>query len=207
MNNGKPTFWTSDWHLGHEKAIELDQRPFKDLFHMHQVLVNNFNACVPKDGVTYFLGDFAMYMNQDDLGRLLAYLNGTKVCVLGNHDANMTKMYRLGFDVVLNAATIYVAQQRVTMSHCPLLGVFREDTTGMKGAMPGDNWHGERKQGRFTVRDEGQFHLHGHIHSPNGGKSQKILGRQYDVGAPANGYRPVSISQIESWIAKYGRAT
>jgi calcineurin-like phosphoesterase family protein len=77
----------------------------------------------------------------------------------------------------------------------------------MKGYVQGDNWHGEHRQQAYSVADEGQFHLHGHIHSPNGGKSQKILGRQYDVGVPANGYRPVSISQIESWIAKYGRAT
>jgi calcineurin-like phosphoesterase family protein len=205
MNSQKPQFWTSDWHLGHEKAIELDSRPFRNLDHMHEVLINNFNSIVPKDGVTYFLGDFGMYLSIEALAEILDRLNGTHVCILGNHDANMTKMYRMGFDVVLNAAVTYIAQQRVTMSHCPLFGVYREKTEGMRGAMPGDNWHGERKQGRFTVKDEGQFHLHGHIHSPNRGLSEKILGKQYDVGAPANGYRPVSISQIESWIAKYGR--
>ena len=70
-----------------------------------------------------------------------------------------------------------------------------------------ENWHGEEKQMRngFSVWDNGQFHLHGHIHSPNSGKSVKVLNKQYDVGVDANKFRPVSISEIESWIAKYGR--
>ena len=75
------------------------------------------------------------------------------------------------------------------------------------------NWHGEDKQfdKGFSLPDFGQFHLHGHIHSPNVDdidgkpKSQKILGKQYDVGVDANKYKPVSISVIESWVAKYGR--
>ena len=200
----KNQFYTSDWHLGHVRCLELDQRPFRNLDHMHEVLVNNYNACVGPNDICYFLGDTGL-CKAEVVAQILGQLNGTKVCILGNHDQNLTKMYRMGFDVVLNSATVYIAQKRVTMSHCPLRGVFREDTTGMKGAMPGDNWHGEHRQNEFSITDEGQFHLHGHIHSPNGGKSQKILGRQYDVGVPANGYRPVSISQIESWIAKYGR--
>lgn len=197
-------FFTSDWHLGHANAIRLDNRPFRDLKHMHQVLINNYNSTVPKNGVCYFLGD----IGQGDkavLRDLIGQLNGTKICVLGNHDSGVNSMYNLGFDVVLNSAIIYVAGARVTLSHCPLRGVFREDVTGMKGGCDGDNWHGEHKHRPLSVTDEGQFHLHGHIHSPNGGKSEKILGRQRDVGVPANGYRPVSISEIESWIAKFGR--
>jgi calcineurin-like phosphoesterase family protein len=88
------------------------------------------------------------------------------------------------------------------MSHCPLRGVFREDVSDMRGAKEGDMWHGEHKNQAWSVENEGQFHLHGHIHSPNGGKSTKILNRQYDVGVPANAYRPVPISAIEAWIDK-----
>ena len=96
--------------------------------------------------------------------------------------------------------------EKVTMSHCPLMGVWREDTTNMRGANPDnpENWHGEhrRKHQNCSMFDDGQFHLHGHIHSrKNKPTSQKILGRQYDVGVTANKYQPVSISQIESWIA------
>lgn len=204
MKDRKSTFFTSDWHIGHAKSLEFDSRPFSSLDHMHRVLINNFNASVSSDAITYFLGDVGL-CSGTTIKDVISKLNGTKVLVLGNHDKSHNSMYNAGFDVVLNAATLYISNQKVTMSHCPLLGVYREDTTEMRGAIPGANWHGEHKQQQFSVSDEGQFHLHGHIHSPNGGKSQKILGRQYDVGVVGNNYRPVSISEIESWISKYGR--
>lgn len=204
MTDRKLIFFTSDWHVGHQNCLHLDSRPFTDLDHMHRVLINNFNSTVPQGSVTYFLGDMGL-CSGTKIAEVLTQLNGTKVLILGNHDKNSSAMYRMGFDVVLNSATIYVCEQKVTMSHCPLRGVFREDVSGMKGAMPGAMWHGDHKQHKYSVNDEGQMHLHGHIHSPNGGKSQRILDRQFDVGVCANKFRPVSISEIESWIAKYGR--
>ena len=86
------------------------------------------------------------------------------------------------------------------MTHCPLRGLYREDTSGMRNCDGTENWHNEHKNAKYSVENAGQFHLHGHIHSPNSGKSTKILGRQYDVGVPANNYCPVSIGVIESWI-------
>jgi calcineurin-like phosphoesterase family protein len=197
-------FVTSDWHVGHANVLKFDNRPFTDLVHMHRVLVNNFNSCVPEGSVSYFLGDMG-FGNAELLRGIVQSLNGTKVLILGNHDKGQNAMLNMGFDVVLNSAMLYIAGQRVTMSHCPLRGVYRENVIGMKGGKEGENWHGETKQQRFSITDEGQFHLHGHIHSPNGGKSERILGKQMDVGVAANRYRPVSISEIESWIAKYGR--
>lgn len=198
----KLIFFTSDLHIGHARSIELDARPFTDLDHMHRVLVNNFNATVPPGSVTYFLGDVGLCKGST-IADIIKQLNGTKVLILGNHDKAHNAMYNMGFDVVLNTATLYIAGERVTMSHCPLKGVWRENTESMKGAMPGAMWHGDHKNLKYTVADEGQYHLHGHIHSPNHGKSEKTLGRQYDVGVPANKYRPISISEIESWIAKH----
>lgn len=142
--------------------------------------------------------------NSELLTKLIAKLNGTKVLILGNHDKGHNAMYSCGFDVVLNSATLWIAGREVTMSHCPLRGVFREDVTGMRGAVEGDNWHGESKHKQYSVDDHGQFHLHGHIHSGPANNKPKIEDRQFDVGMPANDYRPVSISVIESWIAKYG---
>lgn len=168
---------------------------------MHSELIRRFNNTVPVDGLTYFLGDVQTH-STELTKNVLSQMNGTKVLVVGNHDKNYNSCYNAGFDVVLHNATIYIQNQKVTMSHCPLTGTFREDTSDMKGSTPGENWHGEKKNERFSVKDEGQFHLHGHIHSPNNGKSEKILLRQMDVGVPANGYRPVHINQVESWIMK-----
>ena len=203
MSNRKPTFFTADWHCFHANSIKFDNRPFRDVEHMHKVLVNNYNAIVPPSGVCYFLGDMGMGPS-GEMKSFLAQLNGTKILVLGNHDKGTNSMYNIGFDVVLHGAMTYIAGERVTMSHCPLLGVYREDTTGMKRTDGTENWHGESREThqKLSFTDEGQFHLSGHIHSPNSGKSQRTLGRQMDVGVVANDYRPVSISKIESWIAQ-----
>lgn len=204
MSRSKKLFFTSDWHVGHQNVLKFDSRPFQDLSDMHRVLINNYNSSVGPNDICYFLGDMGL-TNASTLKDVVTKLQGTKVLILGNHDKGTNSMYDAGFDVVLNAATLYIANERVTLSHCPLPGIRREDTLGMKGSKEGENWHGESRQLAYVVPNEGQFHLHGHIHSPNGGKSVKILDKQYDVGVPANNYRPVSISQIESWIAIYKR--
>lgn len=192
-------FFTSDWHLFHTNVIKFDNRPFKDIDHMHRVLINNYNSCVKEKDVCYFLGDIGMG-NSEGIKNIINKLNGTKICIVGNHDKGYQALYGMGFNVVLHNATIYLGRNKITMSHCPLLGVKREDTSQMRNCTGEENWHGEHKNEKYSVKDEGQLHLHGHIHSPNGGKSSKILDRQMDVGVAANNYFPVSISQIESWI-------
>lgn len=197
----KPIFFTSDWHINHSNSIRFDNRPFRGLDDMHENLIRRYNAQVPENGICYFLGDIATGPTEI-IHSVISRLNGIKVVIVGNHDKPTTAMYNCGFDVVLNNATITVCGQLVTMSHCPLPGLFREDTSTMLGKTEGENWHGESRNVDYTVPNQGQFHLHGHIHSPNRGKSQKILGRQYDVGVPANKYTPVSIGEIDSWISK-----
>lgn len=202
MSNGrKPTFFTADWHIGHANSIKFDNRPFQDVGEMHRALIRNYNAQVPENGICYFLGDIATH-NSDLTKDILSKLRGTKVIIVGNHDKNSNALYLMGFDVVLNNATIYIQGERVTMSHCPLRGVFREDVSDMKGAKEGDNWHGEHKNQAFSIEKHDDWHIHGHVHSPNGGKSTKILDNQFDCGVVANKYRPVPISEIEAWISR-----
>jgi calcineurin-like phosphoesterase family protein len=194
-------YWTSDWHIGHKNVLAFDNRPFKDLDEMHTVLIKNFNMFVPDHGITYFLGDMGLCSN-GLLKSVIDQLKGTKILVRGNHDGKMDSMYNAGFDVVIDKAQITIGKTIITMSHCPLYDVYRENTFDMKGANGTENWHGEGKhRNKYTFEDFGQAHLHGHIHSPNGGKSQKILGNQYDIGVCANKYKPVSFDTIQSFIS------
>ena len=190
-------YWTSDWHCHHVRCLEFDNRPFSTVGHMHQVLINNYNASVSEHDTCYFLGD--MYWGQvTDLAKIINQLNGTKILLLGNHDGSVGAMKKAGFDVIMNMAAITIGGQLVTMSHCPLRDTFREDTSKMSRSSKGEPWHGHDKNQNFSWPNFGQFHLHGHCHSK---PENKILGRQFDVGVPGNSYRPVSQSQIESWIA------
>lgn len=202
----KNSFFTADWHIGHENAIKFDQRPFKSVDHMHRVLINNYNSTVGSNDICYFLGDIGCGKG-DTVKKVMSQLNGTKILIIGNHDKKGRQFWMsCGFAVVLNSAAIHINKDLVTMTHCPLRGIWREDVTNMRGATPGDNWHGESKHNRFSIPDYGQFHLHGHIHSgPHRDDKKTILGKQFDVGVVANKYTPVSISRIESWVAKYGR--
>lgn len=191
-------FFTSDWHIGHANVLGFDARPFRDLDHMHKVLINNHNATVSEDATTFFLGDMGL-CGAGVLQGIVQALNGRKVLILGNHDKGPSAMAKVGFDVVVYSASLVIAGEPVTMTHCPLRGVFREDVTGMRGSQPGEHWHGETRQQYFSIPSWGQYHLHGHVHK---GPEERILGRQFDVGVRANGYRPVALGQIESWIVK-----
>jgi calcineurin-like phosphoesterase family protein len=200
-NKRKPIFFTSDWHLYHVAVLKFCERPFKDIEHMHQVLVNNYNAVVPEHGICYFVGDMGMY-NVDLIKPIIDSLNGTKVLILGNHDPGVNASYNMGFDIVVHGITMKIAGEMVTITHCPLLETYREDTSRMKGDK-NPYWHGHnnKKHRELSTKNNGQFHIHGHIHSPNRGQSKKIQGKQYDVGVDAHNFRPVSISTIESFIA------
>lgn len=196
MKNVTPIFFTSDWHVGHANSIVYDDRPFRDLDHMHATLIKRFNACVPKNATTYFLGD-AGY--KDAIREVVPKLNGTLVLIVGNHDPKRNACYSLGFDVVLNSAQLLIQNEIVSLSHCPLRGVVREDVTGMKGAKPGECWHGESRHQQFSVENHGQFHFHGHTHKK---PKERFLGRQCDVGVVANNYFPFSLGMAESFIMK-----
>src|SRR3954468_9438029 len=103
-------FFTSDWHIDHDKALEYDQRPFKDMSHMCESLIARYNATVPPDGVGFFLGD--MGNKPAGIKRVIERLNGKKILLLGNHDAGMGTMYNCGFDVVLWSASLFIGEQR-----------------------------------------------------------------------------------------------
>lgn len=197
------TFVTSDWHVGHAKAIGYDHRPFADLEDMHRVLINNYNATVGNNDVCYFLGDIGF---RDEGFDIIPRLKGTKVCVLGNHDKSKGRMLEMGFDLVLNGVMTTIGENIITMTHCPLRGVFREGSINQDGEVmrnfnPLENWHGEAKHQVYSMPDFGQFHLHGHTHKRK--ENDVISGRQWDIGVVGNGYRPVSFSQVESWIANF----
>lgn len=199
--NRKPIFFIADLHLGHHRSIEFDNRPFRDVDHMQEVIINNFNSTVPDNALTYFQGDLGW--NDKYWKEAIRKMKGDKILIQGNHDKVTQEMYDLGFSAVLQGAVIYIAGQKVTLSHYPLLGIRREETSHIPGH-ESENWYGENKHRNICFKDEGQFHLHGHIHSRKDTPGKSItLGRQYDVGLPANNYRPVSISQIESWISKF----
>lgn len=52
-------FFTSDLHLGHEKAITINNRPFSNVDEMNDTLIDNVNKMVAADDELWILGAFA----------------------------------------------------------------------------------------------------------------------------------------------------
>lgn len=193
MNN-KHTFFTSDWHLGHDAIMKYCNEPFNSREERNEALIKRFNATVGKDHLTYFLGDMG---NLRDIREVLPRLNGTKVLIMGNHDKKTNSMYNCGFDVVLQNGVIELANEYVTLSHYPFVGVYRQDVTGMRNAVNGENWHGEIRFFNRGLFDTGYYHLHGHTHLMD---DTVRIGRQWDVGIHGNDFIPVSDKRVIKWI-------
>ena len=197
----KKTWFTSDWHVGHEKVLQFcsgTRGHLRDIGHMHEVLIENYNNTVKPEDVCYFLGDFAFnrvhYANS-----VLSQLHGTKILIIGNHDKGHQSSINMGFDAVLDSLDLKVLDKHITASHFPLAGIKRERCEEFRSYTEGESFHGEFKYSKkyLIPKDVGQdIHLHGHIHSPNRGLSTKICGKQYDVGVDANDLRPVSLNYI-----------
>lgn len=75
-------WFTADTHFGHERIIELANRPFATVEEMDEEMIRRWNAVVAPGDLIYHLGDFAFC----DHTPYLARLNGQKKLIIGNHD-------------------------------------------------------------------------------------------------------------------------
>ena len=92
--------------LFHANIIKYTGRPFATVEEMDRALIENWNKCVGDDDQVFFLGDFGLG-DVEYLQSICAQL-GNRVWIRGNHDANPTRMNRIGFSVVLEAAFLKI---------------------------------------------------------------------------------------------------
>ena len=107
------TYFTADWHLFHERAIQgpskeaMDDgsrwhgaRPFKSIDAMHKAIIGNYCEVVKDDDVVYFLGDLTMRgpSRCAAVMEIVKSLPGIKHYVMGNHDRLAVHTYlKMGF--------------------------------------------------------------------------------------------------------------
>ncbi len=111
-------WFISDTHFSHANIIKYTNRPFVTIEEMDRTLIDNWNAYVDTQDQVFFLGDFGLGSIKH-LQSICVQLNGSKVCIRGNHDANASRMYRIGFSVVLEAAVLKIGQHNVELIHSP----------------------------------------------------------------------------------------
>lgn len=76
----------ADTHFHHANVIAYCGRPFRDVNHMDEILIRNWNNTVGNQDLVYMLGDFCLSSKFEVNEALCSRLNGRKVLVMGNHD-------------------------------------------------------------------------------------------------------------------------
>lgn len=185
--NKDKLFFTSDTHFYHENIIKYCDRPFIDLYEMHDVLITNWNNIIPKDGKVFHAGDFALTGNIGLIRNLVSKLNGDIYLAFGNH------CYQNRFDrtVIKDIFTQTDELYYVTVKDVEL-----------------ENKHANFIIGHYpflTWRPQ-YIHLHGHVHSgPNSTANEKVPFHpmRYDIGVDNNNYFPVSYNDLKVILTKY----
>ena len=123
------TFFTSDTHFGHANIINLCNRPFKDVNHMNDMLVENWNSVVTDDDTVFHLGDFALG-GSAVWSNVLSRLKGKIYLILGNHDRkNIRQGYMGKLEIVVPQMQISIETRSIYLNHYPFLcygGIYRK---------------------------------------------------------------------------------
>lgn len=183
------TYFTSDWHLGDPRAIELDKRPFAGLEEQDRELIRRWNEKVNDNDRVYILGDFSMY-NDQKTAELCGQLKGNKHFIKGNHDRLSEKTLNTLFKTAESYEEILVDGQHVVLCHYPIA-----------------HWRGQRY---------GYVHLYGHTHRGEDAvffeqyrqwcAAQGIRFYAYNVGCMFHNYEPVTLRELmEKRAAEEGR--
>ncbi|MBQ8529043.1 MAG: metallophosphoesterase family protein [Clostridia bacterium] len=170
-------YFTSDLHLGHERIIELCQRPFESVEEMDEALIENWNRRVKRNDTVYILGDLLWDKKRVDyyLERLL----GKKILIRGNHDSTWAKREEslCHFESILQYLEISHHGHSVTMCHYPML---------------------EWKASREPLGKKVGYHVHGHIHNRISSEYDPLYTHPcaLNAGVDVNGYKPVTFSEL-----------
>ena len=115
----KKVFFIADTHFGHREVINFENRPFKSVKEMDEILIQNWNKTVSENDEIFMLGDFA-FGEKEEIEKYILALNGYKTLVMGNHDRvyPLSWWAKAGFHEVIKYPVIY--REWFMLSHEPL---------------------------------------------------------------------------------------
>lgn len=160
-------FFIADTHFGHEKIIQLCNRPFENMKDMEKQMVEKWNNKVSNEDTVYILGDFCFKLSKQDAIEILNKLNGKKVLIKGNHDRYVgQKDFDKCFEGIYDYLQLTKDKQQIVLSHYPIW-----DWAGMY---------------------YGSIHLYGHIHD----KTMPHEYKAYCVSAEHTNFEPLTLEEI-----------
>lgn len=111
--------YISDPHFGHANVIGFDNRPFKTVEEMNDVLISRWNNAVQDGDLVYILGDM-FWMTPQKAMPIMEQLNGQKILVKGNHD----RWHDTKFDKLFVKIDEYIETEdngrKVVLCHYPI---------------------------------------------------------------------------------------
>ena len=145
-------------HLFHKNVTgegsNFDNRPFKTLEEMHEIIKTNWNNIVTNADHVYILGDLAWKENEDVIS-FVSKLKGNKHLIVGNHDKVKDQRYKQLFvefcDYKELKDKINGKEYNVVLSHYPL-------------AFWNHQHHYRRDGEEYKVWS---IQLYGHVHNSN----------------------------------------
>lgn len=182
------TYFTSDLHINNIRIFEefepARRKLGSTLEEHNDRLISNWNSVVtPKDTV-YFLGDFA-FGPKIHHKFFLDRMNGYKIIVRGNHDADERKCREMGWNEVYNFLSREIDGMKVWMNHIPM----------------GNDSYENRKYPRSLLVEPVEGHdvyLCGHVHSS--WKQKTVFGKPLiNVGVDVNYYTPQTLGDLLNW--------
>jgi len=188
-------FLTSDLHFGHERIIEMCDRPFGSVDEMNEALIANHNNLVNPMDTVYFLGDVAMGKIADSLP-LVDRMNGVKILIAGNHDRcspyykhkredireTWYQEYRKYFSLIIPSIELMLGPhgQSILLHHFPYADPSYKD----------HSYEGRYQE--FQPENNNLWLLHGHVHT-----GWKIKGKQINCGVDVWNFCPVEIAAVQ----------
>ena len=179
--------FTSDTHFCHNNIIEFCNRPFKDVNHMNESIINNWNKVVAIDDEIYMLGDVCLCNEDKKVTEILNRLNGKIYLIKGNHEKSvLNKQYNRDrfewikdyYEMTIADPEAYGGRQSIVLCH-----------------------YGFRV---WNKSHHGSYHLYGHSHDT---MEREIWGRSMDVGIDSANrilgeYRPFNYIEIRAILSK-----
>jgi len=173
-------YFTADTHFNHTRVIEFSGRPWQTLEEMTEAQIENWNEVITNNDQVWHLGDVMLTRGKKKdealVESILSRLNGQKFLIAGNHDRGEVTKSR--------------HWQAVYQMH------------EIKVKLRPDDVHAQRiVLCHYALRTWNQMHrgawmLHGHSH----GNLSDVGGKIMDVGVDCNGYRPLSLQEIEAYM-------
>mgnify|MGYP005838659031 CR=1 FL=1 len=186
MNN----WFSSDWHLGHEKILSLARRPYSNAQEMNNHILDIYKKTVKRGDNFYYLGDLAWKVDiiYDFFRKIFNYeKHHNFFWILGNHDLKfqnkLSNLPQLGKHLHIYNGIHEIKildneeKYRITLCHYPMI--------------------------TWNCSHFGAWQLYGHHHNDYSGDFQFLrdhnpsMGKQYNVAWDNNNYKFINFHEIK----------